>query len=565
VLRELTVQNLATIEDARLELEPGMLVWTGETGAGKSLLLSALGLVLGAKASTDLVRSGKDEARAAAVFELTSQPLRDRVEATLGGPLEDSQLILLRRVGANGRSQSHVNGMPVTNTTLRRLGECLIDIQGQHEGQALLEPEHQLRLVDAYGRLESEVATYREAREAHEALRKRRLALLETAEHRRRERDLLQFELDELVAVSPRSGEFDTLLNEAHRLAHADSFREATRAGYLLLNESEGSAQERLTQAARRIAPAAEVEPELAAVAADLRRLAEETRELARQLYHASERIDDDPRRLEQVEERLALYRKLATRFRCTPDDLEAKRQAVAEQLGRLEQDDTDQAGLHASLVRSWSVLREAAGQLSDARNRVGSGLARAIQAQFKGLNLGQARISVAVEAPELGDDPTSPAPPEHGAERLEILFAPNPGEPPRPLRKIASGGELSRVTLAVKTVLADFDEVPTVIFDEVDSGVGGRLGAVLGRLLKGLARRRQVLCITHLPQLACHARHHWVVRKATRRGRSHTAIHRLEETERVAELAAMLRGETAGESTRREAQAMLAEARAIR
>jgi len=565
VLRELSVQNLATVEDVRIELEPGMLAWTGETGAGKSLLLSALELVLGAKASSQLVRAGKTEARAAAVFELTSPTLRQRVEAILGGKLEDPDLILIRRVSSSGRSQCQANGMPVTNAILKRLGVCLIDIHGQREGQALLEPEHQRRLVDAFGQNEPLLRAYQTARTTHEQLRKRRLKLQNSLEARFRERNLLEFEQSELSTLSPKTGEHDQLIRESHTLAHAETFRQAAKEGYSLLYEAKGSAQERLTQVARRMAPVFQADPELAPLAADLERMADEARDVARQIRAYSDRIDIDPRRLEEIEERLSLYRKFSTRFRCTADELEAKQQEITARLARIEEDDLDLTGLDKALQESWKDLQVASQNLTAARVKVSANLAQSIGGQLSGLSLGNARISIAVEESEFAADPTSPAPPEHGADRLEILFAPNPGEPPRPLRKIASGGELSRVTLAVKSVLAKVDDVPTLIFDEVDTGVGGRLGAVLGRLLNQLAQDRQVLCITHLPQLACHAQHQWIVRKLVRRERSHTTIRKLEESERAAELAAMMRGEGAGDSTRQEALAMLAEAHAVR
>ncbi len=565
MLRELSVQNLALIEDARVELQGGYCVWTGETGAGKSLLLTALGLVLGERASGDLVRAGKEEARAAAVFELVEAGVRADVEAVLGGPIDEDQLILTRRISPQGRSQAHANGLPITVAVLRQLGTRLLDIHGQHEGRALIDPERQRALLDAHGGLEPLLATYRAARSEHEGLRRRRLELIEAAERRRRERDLLAFERDELAAADPRPGESEELARDAHRLANAEELRSATAEGYTLLYEADGSAQELLDRVARRLAPLADEVPELATPAADLERLADEIREAARALRSLSQAWEDDPDRLEEIETRLALYRRLATRFRCAPDELAARRQAVEEQLAGIEQDDADLAGLDAPLAAAWSALRAAAAELTGGRRRACKAFARSVQSQLKALSLGEARLSVEVEPLALGDDPTACPPPEDGADRVEIVFAPNPGETPRPLRKIASGGELSRVTLAVKTVLAEVDRVPTLVFDEIDTGVGGRLGSVLGRMMAELGRHRQIICITHLPQMASFAAHQWVIRKATDRGRTRTTITRLAEPDRVLELAAMLRGDSAAESTRQEALAMLAEAQATR
>jgi DNA repair protein RecN (Recombination protein N) len=317
-----------------------------------------------------------------------------------------------------------------------------------------------------------------------------------------------------------------------------------------------------LERVARRLAPLGESVPELAEPAADLERLAEESREVARTLRRLGQSWEDDPERLEEIESRLALYRRLSHRFRCSPDELAERREAVEAQLAAIDRDEADLAGLDAPLAEAWDALRAAASELSAARRKASRALGKAVQAQLKDLSLGEARLAAEVEAAAPGDDPTATAPPEDGADRVEILFAPNPGEPPRPLRKIASGGELSRVMLAVKTVLAGSDRIPTLVFDEIDAGVGGRLGAVLGRKLAALARHHQVLCVTHLPQLASYAAHQWVIRKRSERGRTWTTIEALDDERRVEELAAMLRGESAAEGTRKEALAMLAEAR---
>jgi DNA repair protein RecN (Recombination protein N) len=562
LLRELSVQNLALIEDARVELQPGFCAWTGETGAGKSLLLTALGLVLGGKASGDLVRAGKTEARAAAVFDLSAADLRSDVEAILGGAIEDDQLVITRRITTQGRSSAHANGLPVPVGTLRLLGDRLVDVHGQHENRALLDADGQRRALDEHGNIHPILDRYRAARDAHDELRRKRLILIENAERRRRERDLLAYERDELAAADPQPGEHEELVREASRLANVGELRSATSEGYELLYESDRSVQDLVERVARRIGHLAESVPELADPATDLERLAEETREVARALRRFSQSWEDDPERLEEIESRLALYRRLATRFRCGPDELAARRDVIEGQLSAIERDEADLAGLDAPLAADWDALKATAAELTAARRKAAKSFAKAVQSQLKDLSLGEARLSVEVETESLGEDPTSPTPPEDGTDHVEFLFAPNPGEPPRPLRKIASGGELSRIMLGVKTVLAGADRVPTLVFDEIDTGVGGRLGAVLGKKLAALAKHHQILCVTHLPQMASYAGHQWVIRKRSERGRTWTTIEALGDLDRVDELAAMLRGESAAEGTRQEAQAMLAEAR---
>lgn len=564
MLRELSVQNLALIEDARVDLQPGYCAWTGETGAGKSLLLTALGLVLGGKASADFVREGKTEARAAAVFDVSDPLLRADVEALLGGALDDDQLILTRRVSAQGRGSAQANGLPVTVAVLQALGARLVDVHGQDEGRALVDPDHQRALLDAHGGLASLVEDYVQRRAALDVLRKRRRDLAQRTDDRNREQALLEFERDELSALDPKPGEPEHLTHEAHRLANSGAIREASARGFALLYEADRSAQGLLETVARSLAPLAESVPQFAEAAETLERLADETRELACGLRDLSRNWNDDPDRLEAVETRLALYRRLATRFRCGPDDLAAKRREVETRLSSLERDDADLAGLDAPLRQAWSAMKGAAGALSAGRRQAAKAFARAVRSRLKSLGLDGAKLDVEVATTPIGDDPTIAPPPEAGSDRVEFVFAANPGETPRPLRKVASGGELSRVTLAVKVVLAGADRVPTLVFDEIDTGVGGRLGAVLGKTIAELSIHHQVVCVTHLPQMASYASAQWVIRKQVERGRTRTTISRLNDSDRVTELAAMLRGDSAAEGTRREALAMLLEARTV-
>ncbi len=565
MLRELSVQNLALIEDVHIELQSGYCAWTGETGAGKSLLLTAIGLVLGGKASSEMVRAGKAEARAAAVFDVVDPALKAEIEEILGGSLDDDSLILTRRVPAQGRGSAQANGMPVTVATLQAIGERLVDIHGQSEGRALADPDRQRQLLDARGSLGPLVDDYRRIRADHDTLRRRRLDLIRQAHDRGRERAMLEFERDELAAAGPKVGEPDDLAREAHRLANAGAIRSAAAEGYSLLYEADCSAQGMLEKVARSLTALAGSVPEFADAVADLERIADEAREVAYSLRNLGRTWDDDPDRLDEVETRLALYRRLASRFHCPADGLAAKLAEVSERLAVVERDEADLASLEEPLADSWSNLKVAADRLSAGRKKAAKAFARAIQSRLGPLGLDGARLDVTVTTVPIGDDPTAATPPESGADRVEFVFSANPGETPRPLRKVASGGELSRVTLAAKAVLAGADGVPTLVFDEIDTGVGGRLGAALGKTLAELARHHQVICVTHLPQMASFARAQWVIRKQVDRGRTRTSITPLGEEDRVEELAAMLRGDSAAEGTRREAMAMLLEAQAMR
>jgi DNA repair protein RecN (Recombination protein N) len=375
----------------------------------------------------------------------------------------------------------------------------------------------------------------------------------------------LEFERDELATLGPRAGEYEELVRESHRLANAEALRATAAEGYEQLYEADPSAQEILKRVARSLDAHSDSVPELAEAAATLERLADETREVAYSLRDLGQAWDDDPARLEDVEARLAHYRRLSTRLRCEPDALPLRQAANEAKLEAIARDDEDMEHLDAPLAEAFHALRSAAGALSAARRKTALDFARAIQTRLPPLGLERARLTVEVESREPGDDPTALPPPESGLDRVEMMFLPNPGEAPRPLRKIASGGELSRLTLAAKAVLACTDRTATLVLDEVDTGVGGRLGAALGRTLAELATHHQVICVTHLPQVASYAGRQWAIRKRIERGRTRTTITPLDEEARVSELAAMIRGESAAEGTRQEAIAMLLEAQAAR
>ena len=375
----------------------------------------------------------------------------------------------------------------------------------------------------------------------------------------------MEYERDELAAADPKPGEYSELAREANLLRNAGQIRSTASTGYALLYEADRSAQDILTQVAQSLEPLSDAATELASAVSALERLADETREVAYSLRGLAQGFGDDPAQLEDLETRMAVYRRLATRFHCTPDELASRLASTETRLARLDCDDDELESLERPLEQAWTAVKHEANDLSLARRKLAKTFPRAIQKRLGPLGLGGSTLSVTVQTRELGDDPAAQTPSETGADEVEMLFSANPGEEPRPLRKIASGGELSRLTLAVKTVLAAVNRVPTLIFDEIDTGVGGRLARALGQELSELAQHHQVICVTHLPQIASYAERHWVVRKRIERGRCRTTITRLEDHDRIEELAAMLRGESAAEGTRHEALAMLQEARAAR
>jgi DNA repair protein RecN (Recombination protein N) len=562
MLRELAVQNLALIEDVRVELEPGFCAWSGETGAGKTLLLSALGLLLGERGSTELLRAGAEELRVTGRFEVEGSPQRQAAEDVLGSTLEDGQVILTRRLNRAGRSFAYVNDQPATVATLRQVGELLVDIHGQRESQSLLEPAYQLRLLDAYGDLDGLCESW--ASQAAQVRRlRRRYGELEVArQQRRRDLALLRFEREELAGAGLRPGEVADLVRERERLAHAQAVQSFTAGGCARLYDDEGSVVEQVGKLQREAQGWAALDPALADVARRLEGLRAETQDLAETLRDLAERWQADPARREEVEDRLQELRRLEAKYGRPADELIAYLAGLDEQEAGLQRQEDNLAAVQAELAGAFAELRRLGEQLSQQRRQVARRFAAEARRELADLGMAEARLEAVLEPVPLGDDPAGSEVPAAGLDQLELTLAANRGEPARPLRRVASGGELSRAMLALKTVLAAHDRVGTLVFDEIDANVGGRLGDVLGEKLAALGHTHQVICVTHLPQVASYARHQWTIRKVRRGKRTVTLIQRLEEPERLDELASMLRGEARGETTRQEAAAMLAAAK---
>jgi DNA repair protein RecN (Recombination protein N) len=562
MLRELSVQNLALIEDVRVELQAGFCAWSGETGAGKTLLLSALGLLLGDRGSADLLRSGADELRITGRFELDHPDQRAAAGQILGSDIPDDEIILARRLNQAGRSFAYVNDQPVTVATLRHLGELLVDIHGQRESQSLLEPAYQLRLLDAYGDLETLGQDYKTLAEHLRHLCRRRADLTAERQQRQRELALLRFEREELANADLRSGELEELTQERERLVHALALQSFAANGCARLHDDEGSVVEQLGKLLREAQNWLALDPALAELASRLEGLRAETEDITGTLRDLSQRWQADPERREQIEDRLQVLRRLETKYGRPIRALIAYHATLDEQESHLQQQEDDLAGIEAELHEVFGRLRQAGEGLSQRRRQVSRRFISEVQRELADLGMAEARLDVLLEPIPLGSDPANAEIPAAGLDQLEFTLAANRGEPARPLRKVASGGELSRTMLALKTVLAAHDQVGTLVFDEIDANVGGRLGDVLGEKLAALSRTHQVICVTHLPQVASYARHHWTIRKVRRGKRTATVIQMLAEQERLDELASMLRGEARGEITRLEAAAMLVAAK---
>jgi DNA repair protein RecN (Recombination protein N) len=549
-LLELTVENLAVLSNVRLPLSRGFTVVTGETGAGKSLVVDALALALGARASAELVRSGEASARVEAVFDDVPRDADDPMDELVAAG--EGLVIVRREVGADGRSLVRINDRAATVGGLAILGGRLAEIHGQHEQQRLLGAERQLELLDRAGGLEPLCGEVREAYRAWRASVAAARELLRDPQELARRVELLRFQADEIVAAGVTAGA-DVRLEAAVRAGqHAQEIAASAAAAVVALRE-EGGATDALREAVVQTHAAAAHDERFAALLERAEGLAAEAEELARDVASAADSVELDPATLAAAEERLTLIYDLKRKYGPTLDDVIAFGQSVSEELQWLEQQDAARERLRAEAAARRGTLDDRAAALSAARTEAARALAAAVNEELPPLGLPASAFGVDLQPVEAG-----PA----GADRVEFTFAPNPGEPPRPLARIASGGEASRLSLALKVVLAGADETPLLVFDEVDAGIGGRNAAAVGERLKRLSQHHQVLCVTHLPQVAAYADAHVHVGKRVEDGRTHTEVRELSAEERRGELAAMLGGEGAGDEAHAAAAALLRSAR---
>lgn len=545
-LRELTVENLAVVESVRLRLSPGFTVLTGETGAGKSLVVDAVALALGARASGDQVRSGTDAARVEAIFDTPPPLTRDPLAEVLAEG--EGVAIVRREVGADGRSLARVNDRAVTVGSLAGLGARLGEIHGQHDQQQLLEPARQLALLDAYGDVRSLVEAVAERHRAWRATIAASAELLTDAHELARRLELLRYQVDEISSAAPRPGEDAELEAQLRAAQHAETIARSAAEAVAALRD-EGGANDALSVAERAFVAAAQHDERFGPLADRAASLAAEAAELARDAAAAGEAVELDPATRAAAEERLALLYDLRRKYGDALEAVVAFGEAASAELERLEHQEGARERLRAEEAQRRTALEEAGGGLSTARRAAAEQLAAAVNAELVPLGLPSGSFAIEIEPAEVGPQ---------GGDRVTFAFAPNPGEPARPLGRIASGGEASRLSLAIKVVLAAADETPLLVFDEIDAGVGGRNAAALGQRLRALSHYHQVLCVTHLAQVAAHADAHIRVGKRVSDGRTMTEAHDLTPEERTAELAAMLAGEGAGDEARAAAEALL-------
>ena len=540
MLRELSIKNVAVIDTLTVSFVPGLNVLTGETGAGKSILIDALQLVLGARSSEDLLRSGAEEAVVEAALDAPADPAGLAVLEAEGIAVDPGEFLILRRhLFRDGKSKAYVGGRLTSAATLRALAECLVDIHGQHPGQPLLDPRRHREFVDAYAGVLSETDVYREEFAKWQGLQRERDALLAAERERARRTELLEFQRRELEGASLEPDEEEALAAERGILANHERLFSTVEHAYVELEESEGAVLMRLGALATRLRDAAAIDARLREILEALETAMVHLGEAARGLRDYRGRIEFDPQRLESIEARLHEIGKLKRKYGGSLADLLVHLAGVRRDLETLEQSEARLQGVERALRESGSELLRQAVALSAARRRAAQALQKAVLAELTELGMAKAAFEVRVTTGAGDEAALGP----HGLDAIEFLISPNPGEAVKPLHKIASGGELSRVMLAIRTILADADRTPTVIFDEVDAGIGGSMGEVVGRKLSAASKRHQVLCVTHLPQIACFGDQHLLVQKRSLADRTETTVRALSAEERPREVARMLGG----------------------
>lgn len=548
MLRHLTIRDFVIVDRLELEFSTGFGTLTGETGAGKSILIDALTLALGERADAGMIRSGCDKAEVAATFDISALP---EVRAwLLANDFDaDSELLLRRVVDAGGRSRAYINGSSATAQQLREVGEWLVDIHGQHAHQSLLRSDAQRALLDAHaglGGLVREVGSaFRVWREAGQAL----TAASEGAEALAREREQLEWQVRELAALSFGEDEWAGLDVEHRRLAHAASLIDGAQFALGVLAEDEGACERQIDSVATRLTSLAEYDPALEEVAALVQSVQAELSEAVSTLRRYADRADLDPARLAEVERRMDAVMANARKYRVQPPELPALLAGWQRRLGELEVA-ADLAALQARAAAAQKEYLTLAGQLSSGRQKAATEMGQAVSEVMRQLALSSGRFEVALLPIENGQ--------AYGLEQVEFRVGGLAGNEAKPLAKVASGGELSRISLAIQVLTSRSASVPTLIFDEVDVGIGGGVAEIVGRLLHELGGERQVLCVTHLPQVAAQANWQWQVSKATRDGVTLSAIAPLDEGGRVQEIARMLGGVEITEITRQHARELL-------
>ena len=551
MLSSLQIENVAVIQKAEVHFEPGLNVLTGETGAGKSILIDSINAILGNRTSKDLVRTGASKAVIRAAFEQVPSAVLDKLEQS--GYERSEALLLSREITAEGKSSCRINGMPATAAVLRDLCGGLININGQHDSVGLLNPAHHLGILDDYAQNRTVFQEYYTLYRKLVQVKRELDALITDEAEKQRKIDLLQYQVQEIEDAGLTAGEEQTLENRRKVLSNASAIRDRLAQSYALLSGSDDAAGavDLLGETSNAVDAAAQLDPALTAAAGQLLDLYYNAKDVAADLIGRLDAYDTNDAELDEVEQRLDLLYRLKRKYGSTVEDVIAFGQKAREDLGSIQHSQQRYDALQAEKLRLYAKAREKAEVLTQTRLKAFEELNTRISGTLDFLNIPGVRMTLRHTRGPLAS---------HGQDSVEFYISTNPGEAPKPLAKIASGGELSRITLAIKNAMADKDAVPTVIYDEIDSGVSGKAAGRIGEVLRQSAQGHQILCITHTAQIAALADCHLLIQKNVSNERTYTEIHPLDENGRVEALARLISGDHVTELSRANAREMLQE-----
>ena len=551
MLSSLQIENVAVIQKAEVHFEPGLNVLTGETGAGKSILIDSINAILGNRTSKDLVRTGASKAVIRAAFEQVPSAVLDKLEQS--GYERSEALLLSREITAEGKSSCRINGMPATAAVLRDLCGGLININGQHDSVGLLNPAHHLGILDDYAQNRTVFQEYYTLYRKLVQVKRELDALITDEAEKQRKTDLLQYQVQEIEDAGLTAGEEQTLENHRKVLSNASAIRDRLAQSYALLSGSDDAAGavDLLGETSNAVDAAAQLDPALTAAAGQLLDLYYNAKDVAADLIGRLDAYDTNDAELDEVEQRLDLLYRLKRKYGNTVEDVIAFGQKAREELDSIQHSQQRYDALQAEKLRLYAKAREKAEVLTQTRLKAFEELNTRISGTLDFLNMPGVRMTLRHTRGPLAS---------HGQDSVEFYISTNPGEAPKPLAKIASGGELSRITLAIKNAMADKDAVPTVIYDEIDSGVSGKAAGRIGEVLRQSAQGHQILCITHTAQIAALADCHLLIQKNVSNERTYTEIHPLDENGRVEALARLISGDHVTELSRANAREMLQE-----
>lgn len=550
MLSNLNIENIAVIEKASIDFDAGLNVLTGETGAGKSIIIDSLNAVLGERTSKELIRTGTDRARVTALFENLSLRAKATL-AELGLQDDEGSVLIQREITASGKSTFRINGGAVTASMVKEIGKSLVNIHGQHENQQLLSPHLHIHYLDSLGDLQWQVEEYyRTYRKAVDL--KHQIASLDMDEQEKeRKIDLLNYQIDELEKAEIIEGEREELSERKALINNAEKITQGLHETYQLLSgdgELSGIV-EQLERAAERLEGAEKYLSELSGVSERVFGMGYELKDIAEDIQKCCEEMDYDPQELEEIEERLDLLYRLGQKYGKTEREMLDFLEQARTELSEIQDSDTRRAELEEAYQETGKMARKLATVLSEKRKEAAERFVRQVQQELAFLDMPFVRLVVQQEPCTLNAT---------GCDEIEFLISTNPGEPPKPIAKIASGGELSRIMLAIKNVLADKDDIDTLIFDEVDAGISGRAAQKVGVKLREVGGKRQVLCVTHLAQIAAQAHNHLLIEKKVRGERTYTEVNPLDRSGRCYELARIMSGAEPSEAQLRSAEEML-------